>query len=61
MQHINVKTIKNVFRTKYNIKTCILSMKFDFAMPNENTYNCVDIFGYRPSPDLVTIFSQPKP
>ena len=45
-QHIKAKTIKNVFITNKN-RTCMLATKFDFEMPNENAYNCVDILGYR--------------
>jgi len=47
MQHIKAKTTKNMFRAKNN-KTCTLTTKFDFAMPNENVYSCVDVLGYRP-------------
>jgi len=57
MQHIKTKTIKNMFSTK-SYKTYILATKFDFAIPSENAYNCVDILGQWPWPDIVTIFSQ---
>jgi len=35
MQHIKAKTIKNMFRTKNDNKTCILVIKFDFAVTND--------------------------
>jgi len=48
MQQIKAKTINNVYGTKNNNTTCVSAIKLDFAMPNDNGYNCVHIFGYRP-------------
>ena len=58
MQHTWSEHDQKHVQYKKNNKPYILVTKFDFAMTNENTYNCTDILGQWPWPDLVTIFSQ---